>query len=85
MTGANCVGQFHLFCTNKQPDIFAATIQKYSNHEIEVKSLEEMPGALSYLIKSVEELKKTVNVLQTKQENNKPKWMDMDELCAYLP
>ena len=32
MTGANCVGQFHLFCTNKQPDIFAATIQKYSNH-----------------------------------------------------
>lgn len=53
--------------------------------EIEVKSLEEMPGALSYLIKSVEELKRTVNVLQTKQENSKPKWMDMDELCAYLP
>ena len=37
------------------------------------------------VIKSVEELKRTVNVLQTKQENNKPKWMDMDELCAYLP
>ncbi len=52
---------------------------------IEVKSLEEMPGALSYLIKTVEELKKTVNVLQTKQDINKPKWMDMDELCAYLP
>ena len=41
-----------------------------------------MPGALSYLIKSVEELKRTVNVLQ---DSNKPKWMDMDELCAYLP
>ena len=85
MTGANCVGLFHLFCTNKQPDIFAAQFKNILIMEIEVKSLEEMPGALSYLIKSVEELKRTVNVLQTKQENNKPKWMDMDELCAYLP
>lgn len=85
MTGANCVGLFHLFCTNKQPDIFAAQFKNNLIMEIEVKSLEEMPGALSYLIKSVEELKITVNVLQTKQENNKPKWMDMDELCAYLP
>ena len=85
MTGANCVGLFHLFYTNKQPDNFAAQFKNILIMEIEVKSLEEMPGAMSYLIKSVEELKRTVNVLQTKQENNKPKWMDMDELCAYLP
>ena len=68
MTGANCVGLFHLFCTHKQPDIFAAQFNNILIMEIEVKSLEEMPGALSYLIKSVEELKRTVNVLQTKQE-----------------
>ena len=54
--------------------------------EIEVKSLEEMPGALSYLIKSVEELKRTVNVLQTKQENNKPKWiwMNFALICLHI-
>ena len=54
MTGANCVGLFHLFYTNKQPDNFAAQF-------------------------------KNILIMQTKQENNKPKWMDMDELCAYLP
>lgn len=51
MIGANCVGLFHLFCTNKQPDIFAAQFKNILIMEIEVKSLEEMPGALSYLIK----------------------------------
>ena len=50
-----------------------------------VNSFEEMPNALSYLIKTVEELKSTVKALQHKQANDSPKWMDIDELCAYLP
>ena len=85
MACANCVAKFHLFSTHKQPYTFAAQFKIDRIMPIEVKSLEEMPGALSYLIKSVEELKRTMNVLQTKQDSNKPKWMDMDELCAYLP
>ena len=76
------MAKFHLFSTQKQPYTFAAQFKINRIMPIEVKSLEEMPGALSYLIKSVEELKRTVNVLQ---DSNKPKWMDMDELCAYLP
>ena len=50
-----------------------------------VNSLEEMPNALSYLIESVEILQSKVNALQHKQASNSPKWMDIDELCAYLP
>lgn len=50
-----------------------------------VNSLEEMPNALSYLIESVEVLQSKVNALQHKQASNSPKWMDIDELCAYLP
>ena len=50
-----------------------------------VNSLEEMPNALSYLIKTVEELQSTVKALQHKQASDSPKWMDIDELCAYLP
>ena len=50
-----------------------------------VNSLEEMPNALSYLIESVEVLQTKVNALQHKQASNSPKWMDIDELCAYLP
>lgn len=50
-----------------------------------VNSLEEMPNALSYLIKTVEELQSTVKALQHKQAIDSPKWMDIDELCAYLP
>ena len=50
-----------------------------------VNSLEEMPNALSYLIESVEALQTKVNALQHKQASNSPKWMDIDELCAYLP
>lgn len=46
---------------------------------MEVKSFEEIPGALSYLIKSVEDLRKTVSILQRQQTSNQPKWMDMDE------
>ena len=49
-----------------------------------VNSLEEMPNALSYLIESVEALQSKVNALQNKQASNSPKWMDIDELCAYL-
>jgi len=44
-----------------------------------------MPNALSYLIESVEALQTKVNALQHKQASNSPKWMDIDELCAYLP
>ena len=51
----------------------------------EIKSLEEMPGALSYLIKTIDELSTTVKTLKMSQTANTPKWMDMDELCAYLP
>jgi len=50
-----------------------------------VNSLEEMPNALSYLIESVEVLQSKVNALQHKQASSSPKWMDIDELCAYLP
>ena len=50
-----------------------------------VNSFEEMPNALSYLIKTVEELKSIVKALQHKQASDSPKWMDIDELCAYLP
>ena len=50
-----------------------------------VNSLEEMPNALSYLIESVEALQSKVNALQHKQASNSSKWMDIDELCAYLP
>ena len=50
-----------------------------------VNSFEEMPNALSYLIKTVEELQSTVKALQHKQVSDSPKWMDIDELCAYLP
>ena len=41
--------------------------------------------SLSYLIKTVEELQSTVKALQHKQASDSPKWMDIDELCAYLP
>ena len=44
-----------------------------------------LPNALSYLIESVEVLQTKVNALQHKQASNSPKWMDIDELCAYLP
>ncbi len=44
-----------------------------------------MPNALSYLIESVESLQSKVNALQHKQASDSPKWMDIDELCAYLP
>lgn len=40
---------------------------------------------MSYLIESVETLQSKVNALQNKQASNSPKWMDIDELCAYLP
>ena len=52
----------------------------------EVKSLEEMPGALSYLIAKVENLEETVQSLRYKQQaSNLPHWMDIDELCSYVP
>ena len=45
-----------------------------------VNSFEEMPSALSYLIKTVEELQFSVKALQHKQASDSPKWMDIDEL-----
>ena len=46
MTGADSVGLFHLFCTNKQPDIFAAQFKNILIMEIEVKSLGGDAGSI---------------------------------------
>ena len=52
----------------------------------EVKTLEEMPKALSYLINKVETLQQEVNTLRNKQQvSESPRWMNIDELCAYHP
>ena len=52
----------------------------------EVKTLEEMPKALSYLINKVETLQQEVNTLRNKQQvSEPPRWMNIDELCAYHP
>lgn len=53
--------------------------------EYKVKSLEEMPKALSYLINQVDSLKQTVNSLQLKQTGNTPKWMNIEEFMEYHP
>lgn len=53
---------------------------------LQVNSLEEMPRALSYLIERVDSLQKTVNIMQTKQQvSESPRWMNLDEFCAYHP
>ena len=54
--------------------------------KFQVKSLEEMPKALNYLIKKVDSLQETVNTLQHKQQaSESPRWMNIDELCVYHP
>ena len=51
-----------------------------------LKTLEEMQGALSYLIEKVEGLEKTAQSLLNRQgESSLPHWMDIDELCDYIP
>ena len=56
------------------------------NENYTVNSLEEMPKALSYLIEKVDSLQKTVNTLRNKQQvSESPRWMNIDELCAYHP
>ena len=51
-----------------------------------IRTLEEMPGALSYLIEEVEGLEKTTQSLLNRQEEScLPHWMDVDELCDYIP
>ena len=51
-----------------------------------LKTLEEMPGALSYLIEKVEGLEKTAqSLLNRQEERSSPHWMDVDELCDYIP
>ena len=51
-----------------------------------ISTLEEMPGALSYLIWKVEGLEETIQTLRNKQQAaNSPHWMDIDELCSYIP
>jgi len=51
-----------------------------------LKTLEEMPGALSYLIEKVEGLEKTAQSLLNRQEECcSPHWMDVDELSDYIP
>ena len=45
-----------------------------------------MPGALSYLIEKVEGLEKTtLSLLNRQEECCSPHWMDVDELCDYIP
>lgn len=52
----------------------------------QVKSFEDMPGALSYLIEKVDNLQKSVNVLRSKQQVvNQDRWMNVDEFCEYHP
>ena len=56
------------------------------NDNYTVNSLEEMPKALSYLIEKVDSLQKTVYTLRNKQQvSESPRWMNIDELCAYHP
>ena len=51
-----------------------------------LKTLEEMPGALSYLIEKVEGLEKAAQSLLNRQEKSSLlHWMDVDELCNYIP
>jgi len=51
-----------------------------------LKTLEEMPGALSYLIEKVEGLEKAAqSLLNRQEESSSPHWMDVDELCNYIP
>ena len=51
-----------------------------------VNSFEDIPEGISYLIKAVEDIQISIKTLQNKQNvSNSPKWMDIDELCKYLP
>ena len=51
-----------------------------------VHSLEEMPKAFNFLIEKVNSLQETVNTLRNKQQaSESPRWMNIDELCAYHP
>lgn len=51
-----------------------------------IKTLEEMPGTLSYLIEKVEGLERTAQSLLNRQEECcSPHWMDVDELCNFFP
>mgnify|MGYP002623168731 FL=1 len=51
-----------------------------------LRTLEEMPGALSYLIEKVEGLEKAAqSLLKRQEESHLPHWMDVDELCNYIP
>ena len=52
----------------------------------EVKTLEEVPKALSILINKVETLQQDVNNLRKKERASEShRWMNIDELCAYHP
>ena len=54
--------------------------------KLQVKSLEEMPKALTYLIEKVDSLQETVNNLRKKERaSESPRWMNIHELCAYHP
>ena len=56
------------------------------NETYQVKSLVEMPRALSYLISKVEALQQDVNNLRKRERaSESPRWMNIDELCAYHP
>jgi hypothetical protein len=51
-----------------------------------LRTFDYMPGALSYLIEKVEGLEKTAqSLLDRQRESSLPHWMDVDELCNYIP
>lgn len=64
MIGANCVGLFHLFCTNKQPDIFAAQFKKILV-EKEPFEITELPFRISYKVHAA--LKRVGDAVQISQ------------------
>ena len=47
-------------------------------------SFNDMPQALAYLIKKVEKIETTLEMLQTGAEPA-DRWMNVDEFCAYHP
>lgn len=66
--------------------VLFSRLLRITNYMERLKTLEEMPGALSYLIEKVEGLEKTAqSLLNRQEESSSPHWMDVDELCNYIP
>lgn len=48
-------------------------------------TFETMPQALKYIVEKLDALEKKVDVLQGEKNELKNEWMNVKELCAYLP